>query len=98
MKDHEIAKLVNDLREVAIEFHGAQQLRERIAQLVVPAIDRLKAERNDRQAKIDMLMLEYCPGEMTIGQFEEWGKRQQPASAEHSAEIDAALGITKRKP
>lgn len=31
MKDHEIAKLVNDLRDIAKEFHATQQLRERIA-------------------------------------------------------------------
>lgn len=36
MKDHKIAKLVNDLRDVAIEFRDAQQLRERIVHLVVP--------------------------------------------------------------
>jgi hypothetical protein len=36
LKDHEIAKLVNDLRDVAKEFHGHQSLRERIAHLVLP--------------------------------------------------------------
>ena len=35
-KDHDTAKLVNDLRDVAIEFHDSQQLRERIAQIVRP--------------------------------------------------------------
>lgn len=34
IKDHEIAKAVNTLRDIAIEFHGSQQLRERIAQVV----------------------------------------------------------------
>jgi len=38
MKDHEIAQLVNALRDCAVEFHNAQQLRERIAALVVPAL------------------------------------------------------------
>lgn len=38
MKDHEIAQLVNELTKVAKEFAGAQQLRERISQLVVAAI------------------------------------------------------------
>lgn len=36
LKDGEIAKVVNDLRDVALQFHGAQQLRERIAHIVVP--------------------------------------------------------------
>jgi len=38
MKDHEIAQLVNALRDCAVEFRDAQQLRERIAALVVPAL------------------------------------------------------------
>lgn len=31
------------------------------------------------QAKIDWLMLEYCPDEMTPEQIEEWGKHQVPS-------------------
>lgn len=34
-KDNEIAAFINALRDVAIEFHAAQQLRERIAGLVL---------------------------------------------------------------
>ena len=45
MKDHEIAQLVNALRDCAVEFHSAQQLRERIAALVVPA---LRGERSPK--------------------------------------------------
>lgn len=43
MKDHEIAELVNTLRDIAIEFAGQQQLRERIAHAVVPALKRTSA-------------------------------------------------------
>ena len=38
MKDHQIRELVNDLRDIAIEYHGAQQLRERIARTVRAAM------------------------------------------------------------
>lgn len=38
MKDHEIAKLVNDLRDVALKYHDAQQLRERIADIILPVL------------------------------------------------------------
>ncbi|CZU51293.1 Uncharacterised protein [Enterobacter cloacae] len=31
MKDHQIRELVNELRDIAVEYHGTQQLRERIA-------------------------------------------------------------------
>ena len=40
MKDHEIAALVNTLRDIAIKYHGSQQLREQIAAVVVPALQR----------------------------------------------------------
>lgn len=42
-KDHQTAQLVNDLRDTAVQFHGAQQLRERIARLVHPLAARLSA-------------------------------------------------------
>lgn len=38
LKGHQIAALVNDLRDIAIEFHGAQQLRERISHRVRDAL------------------------------------------------------------
>lgn len=38
MKDGEIAKIVNDLRDVAMQFQTAGQLRERIAQVIVPVL------------------------------------------------------------
>ena len=34
MKDHEIRELVNQLRDVAIKYHGAGQLREQLARVV----------------------------------------------------------------
>ena len=38
MKDHQIRELVNDLRDIAVEYHGTQQLRERIARTVRAAM------------------------------------------------------------
>ncbi|HHR5522862.1 TPA: hypothetical protein ACS61X_004278 [Klebsiella pneumoniae] len=38
MKDHQIRELVNELRDIAIECHGTQQLRERIARTVRAAM------------------------------------------------------------
>ncbi|EKJ4054927.1 DUF551 domain-containing protein [Salmonella enterica] len=34
MKENQIQELVNDLRDIAVEYHGTQQLRERIARTV----------------------------------------------------------------
>ncbi len=36
-----------------------------------------KKDANAKQAKIDALMLEWCPDEMTPEQLKEWGNRQQ---------------------
>ena len=38
IKDHQIAQIVNQLRDIAIEFHMVQQLRERIAHVIVPVL------------------------------------------------------------
>ncbi|EOD2050951.1 hypothetical protein ACLACG_000897 [Salmonella enterica subsp. enterica serovar Newport] len=38
MKENQIRELVNELRDIAIEYHGTQQLRERIARIVRAAL------------------------------------------------------------
>jgi hypothetical protein len=38
LKGHQIRDLVNQLRDVAIEYHGTQQLRERIASVIRAAM------------------------------------------------------------
>lgn len=43
------------------------------------------------QARIDELMLEYCPNEMTEEQLAEYARHQVPISNERQAEIDKAL-------
>ena len=41
---------------------------------------RLQKENKSLQAKIDMLMLEYCPEEMTDEQRDRWAKSQEQQS------------------
>ena len=41
----------------------------------------LKAENEKLRARIDNLMMEYCPEEMSVAQWLEWGKNQTPVSA-----------------
>ncbi|MFS9649387.1 hypothetical protein [Enterobacter hormaechei] len=38
MKDHQVRELVNELRDIAVEHHGTQQLRERIARTIRAAM------------------------------------------------------------
>jgi hypothetical protein len=47
------------------------------------------------QAKIDALMLEYCPSEMTPEQMAEWERHQKRSGATGS--IDAATDVAKEK-
>ena len=39
-KDHIIAQVVNNLRDVAIQFHDTQQLRSRIQDAIVPLLEK----------------------------------------------------------
>lgn len=41
--------------------------------------ERLRAQVAALQAKVDALMLEFCPDEMTEEQKETWARHQQPA-------------------
>lgn len=36
LDDHQIALIVNQLRDTAIDYHSTQQLRDRIAHIIVP--------------------------------------------------------------
>ena len=42
MKDHEIAQLINKLRDVAVEFGHTQQLREQICSIINPIFKKNK--------------------------------------------------------
>ncbi|WP_108429416.1 hypothetical protein [Klebsiella aerogenes] len=47
MKDHQIRELVNQLRDIAIEYHGTQQLRERIARVLRAAMLQVNSGGDD---------------------------------------------------
>jgi hypothetical protein len=51
MKDHEIAQTVNQLRDIAREYGQTQQLRERIAAVVVPLLSGRQPAAIDKQDK-----------------------------------------------
>ena len=50
-----------------------------------------KAAWDSQQARIDALMLEHCPDEMTPEQMAEWSKHQVAAPGFDEAALDAAL-------
>ena len=54
-------------------------------------LDKARKSDSAKQAKIDALMFEYCPEDMTTEQIDEWAEHQRPVSAQLSAAITAAL-------
>lgn len=48
-------------------------------------VEYLERENKRLQAKIDALMLEYCPEEMTEAQLAEWGRHQVPVKESDDA-------------
>lgn len=71
MKDHNVRQLVNDLRDIAIAFHAAGQLRARISGAVGQFLDKhgMRAATTEAQGE-DSARLDapqYRPIGMTIG-------------------------------
>lgn len=58
MKDHQIRDLVNELRDIAVEYYGTQQLRERIAKTVRAAM----LQGAEPVSEYDELPLDYLQG------------------------------------
>jgi hypothetical protein len=55
---------------------ASEQLKT-LAYRVRQGTDALMSELDARQAKIDALMLEFCPDEMTADQLENWKRHQR---------------------
>ncbi len=63
---------------------GVARLRQRIAEL--------EAANHAKQARIDELMWEYCPGDMTVEQVEEWGRNQRAVTLDELAALSGREG------
>lgn len=62
VKAHIVREMVNELRDIAIEFHGAQQLRERIAHAVGkvwPAVEQPTGSAGSGEQALEELLGEY---------------------------------------
>lgn len=89
------AKYLTDPRSGTMVFSSDQRRDAAYDQFIIAinewaaynngiAIDDTERKAKGLQAKIDALMLEYCPDEMTKEQLDEWGSRQEPASIDFS--------------
>lgn len=52
MKEHQISEVVNQLRDIALQYRDTQQLRERIAHVVVPLLGQLVKQTNPKPEKV----------------------------------------------
>jgi len=95
-----VIELLGLLREVERRVNRHVFHREPQTFASIPAnrdrdLDLLLMEAADtiegQQAKIDALMLEYCPDEMTPEQKAEWARNQRPLTIEEQSALDRAL-------
>jgi hypothetical protein len=77
----------DELDRLTAELAAVRTGKEQALFVAATEMERLEAklaaakkDANAKQAKIDALMLEWCPDEMTPEQLEEWGNRQQVAA------------------
>ena len=87
MDDKYINILLNELNDVwsdkeKICFAGSSLSR------LITEIEKQQNQIDRQQAKIDSLMLEYCPTEMTKEQLESWGEHQTKSSIQNIGEND----------
>ena len=50
-------------------------------------------ERDSAQARVDALMLEFCPDEMTEEQTVNWARHQQRVPPDQEASLNAAIAV-----
>jgi len=71
--------IINILTEASNELDKVTNELVQSLRYSLDIAEEYKAIAESNQAKIDELMLEYCPDEMTAEQLEEWAKHQQPS-------------------
>ena len=63
------------------------QFKQTITRELIQQVIDLERLCNAKQAMIDSLMLEFCPGDMTAAQVENWKKHQVPFDQPNNIEI-----------
>ena len=91
MKDHEITLIVNQLRDVAKEYGQTQQLRERIANVIVPVLSASKpaAPLSDADLLVLWAKADYLPQGEWLKQMHAVIATPQPAQTPQVASFDA---------
>ena len=68
-----------------------KQFEARVYELEAQVAE-LKLELGVKQARIDELMLEYCPDEMSQEQMDNWAKHQVPADPQAIFDMCSSRG------
>lgn len=87
----ELSAEYQQMKERALTEAERADAQRRFVKLAIKNFPAIIARLEAAQAKIDAIMLEYCPDEMTPEQLENWGKCQRRVSPEREAEIERAL-------
>lgn len=83
MKDHELAQLINNLRDVAVSFAGSQQLRERIKGVLLAALPQ-RAERAFPDVEVGYAVLNKGGFVVHVGKYNYQDYTQRRAFAERA--------------
>lgn len=107
MLQSQVALLKSELGETWTLVEAERAAREAAEQQIkmdTECIERIRSSAEAAEsrlatveAKLDAVMLEYCPGEMTPEQVANWEAHQRPATAEETATIEAALAAKEGK-
>ncbi|QRE00138.1 hypothetical protein [Burkholderia phage BCSR5] len=95
LRDHEIALLVNQIRDEAVKYKDTQQLRARIAHLVVPAVRRNDVSHDD-QNHIMLDVIRDMPDAIPEEWIMEAMRRVLKHNTNHDPAIKAALAEAKK--
>lgn len=93
LKDHEIAKIHNDLRDAAIKFHGFQSLREKMVSIVSPLV-RANSALNHKQSIIDK-QVEEIERLMAIIHKEKWPSETAQQLTQYKQRVEELEGELK---
>lgn len=73
MKDHEIARLVNELRDVAVQYKDADQLRARIAHILTPVLqEKTQVEQKPVQKPVQVVAVAVMKDDGDGGLAPQW--------------------------
>lgn len=78
--------VIHRLNALANSEHDDVSVGYEAAEMIID----LRAQVAALQARVDALMLEFCPDEMNEEQLDHWARHQRPASDEVQAAYQAA--------